>query len=135
MKSWHDYHIHGYSVDSINKEIRFILAWPLESEQSEIFEVVFRGVQGYELSNDSMASIVSSFEQVPLTELLTDYGSFVKEAYCQNGAYGPWASSLETAEQELAELGVRAFILTSSMGLVGRLLATSVVEEGSRQKV
>jgi hypothetical protein len=49
MKSYHDFHIHGYEVDSVGRKINFKLAWPEENGNASIVNVLFECVYGYEL--------------------------------------------------------------------------------------
>ncbi|MDH4317308.1 MAG: hypothetical protein OEV64_02870 [Desulfobulbaceae bacterium] len=131
MKSYHDFHIYGYEVDSVKRKINFKLAWPEGDGQARIVNVQFDGVFGYELKNDSMASIVYEFEEISLNEFMTEYASDIKEAYRQNGAYGPWAHDLSKAEEELTKDNVKAIVLSSSMGMVGWVLTQTVSEKNA----
>jgi len=131
MNSYHDYHIYGYEVDSLERKIKFKLAWPEENGESTIVYALFTGVHGYELKNDSMASIVFEFEEISLNEFLNDYSKEIKESYRQNGSYGPWAHDLAKAEEELKKNNVKAIILSSSMGMVGWLLAQNIEEQNA----
>ncbi len=131
MKSYHDFHVYGYEVDSFKRKINFKLAWPEENADASIVNVFFEGVYGYELKNDSMASIVYDFEEIPLSQFFKEYGEEIKESYRQNGAYGPWVHNIGNAEEELGKNGVKAIILSSSMGLVGWVLAQTIGEKNA----
>ena len=131
MNSYHDYHIHGYEVDSLERRIKIKLAWPEESGSYKIKYVIFNGVYGYELKNDSMASIVFEFEEVALNEFIDEFGEEIGESYRQNGSYGSWAHDMNNAEDELRKNNVKPVILSSSMGMVGWLLTQSIVEENA----
>jgi len=131
MKSYHDFHIQGYEVDSVRRKINFRLAWPEHDNGVSVVNVVFEGVFGYELKNDSMASIVLGFEETSLTDFFNEYGEEIKESYRQNGAYGPWAHDLEKAVRELSGKDVKAIILSSSIGMVGWVLAQAIEEKSA----
>ncbi len=126
MNSYHDYHIYGYEVDSKEREISFKLAWPEEGNEETIVYLQFKGVYGYELKNDSMVSIVSDFTEISLSEFFAEYGQEIKESYRQNGAYGPWVHDLNNAEEQLNKNNVKAIVLSSSIGLVGWVLAQKI---------
>jgi hypothetical protein len=53
------------------------------------------------------------------------------ESYKQNGAYGAWARDLGNAETELSNNGIKSTVLSSSMGMVGWVLAQSVGEQNA----
>lgn len=128
MKSWHDYQVYGYEVKSIEREIRFTLAWPREGKEPELKIAIFKNVFGYELKNDSMVSIVCAFEEIPLVQFFQDYGDDICESYRQNGAYGNWAHDLDNALEVLGVKKVKAIEIYSSIGLVGWILAQSIEE-------
>ena len=104
------------------------MAWPEEDGKTSIVNVFFEGVFGYELKNDSMGSVVLEFNEISLNKFLQKYGSDIKESFRQNGAYGPWASDLDSAESMLSRNGIKAIELSSSMGMEGWVLAKSVSE-------
>ena len=126
MESFHDHQLHGYRVDSENRQIEFKLAWPVEDGNFQIKYLTFGNVQGYELKNDALVSIVFEFEELEISQFLSEYREEIKEAYRQNGAYGPWASDLLEAENTLSKLGTRAVVLSSSIGIEGWVLATNI---------
>ncbi len=126
MNSFHDYHIYGYEVNSLEREIKFKLAWPNQGKEAKITYLIFGGVFGYELKNDSMTSIVCDFEEVEISDFLSDNGVEIKESYRQNGAYGSWVHNFSKAEEELSNNNVKAIVLSSSMGLVGWVLAQTI---------
>lgn len=70
MKSYHDYQIYGYEVDSVNRTLRFKLAWPNQDNSADIILLAFSGVHGYELTNDAMVSIVLDFEEISGSKFL-----------------------------------------------------------------
>jgi len=131
MKSYHDFHIYGYEVDSVKRKINFRLAWPEKNGETSIVNVLFDDVFGYELKNDSMANIVFEFEEVSLKDFFGAYGSEIRESYRQNGAYGPWAHDLGGTVDDLSRKDVKAIILSSSIGMVGWVLAQTIEEQNA----
>ena len=131
MKAWHDYHISGYTVDSIKRDITFNLVLPGNGVESKMGKVVFKSVHGYELQNDAMASIILYFEEMGISNFLEIYGGEIEKSFSQNGCYGEWASDLSDAQRKLEEMSAKAYILSSSIGLEGWLLAEEVIEENA----
>ncbi len=132
MRSYHDFHVYGFEVDSQQRKINFRLAWPYDRAKASFVNVLFEGVYGYELKNDSLASIVFDFEEIPLALFLQEHSEEIRESFRQNGAYhGSWAHNLDNAESDLREKGVKAIVLSSSMGLVGWVLAQTITEKNA----
>ncbi len=131
MNSYHDYHVYGYEIDSVERVLRIKLAWPNQNKEADLVHLTFSGVQGYELTNDSMTSIILSFEEMPLNEFLTEYGDNIKESYRQNGAYGSWANNLEQAIVTLNRNNAKAYVLSSSIGMEGWVIAGDVDAKNS----
>lgn len=125
MSQFHDYHIRGYEVDSAHRTVKFKLVWPYDGKEEKIEYLIFSGVYGYELKNDSMCSIVFDFEEITIPQFLEAFGNEIAEAYRQNGAYGPWAADLTKANEVLVKNNVKSIVITSSIGMAGWLLAQS----------
>ena len=66
---------------------------------------------------------------VSIEQVLADYGSGIAESYRMAGAPGPWAADLASATQVLAAKGVKGFVLSSSYGLSGWVLAKEAIVE------
>jgi hypothetical protein len=116
MNSYHDYHVYGYEVNSVERVLKLKLAWPNQDRDADIVQLTFSDVQGYELTNDSMVSIVLSFDEVPLDKFIARHGDNIKESYRQSGAYGSWANDLEQAIITLNRSNAKAYVLSSSIG-------------------
>jgi hypothetical protein len=93
--------------------------------KQEFVSVIFKGVQGYRFENDAFGNIIFDVETVGVDQLLKEHGKEISESY-NYGAYGPWASNLETAPARLLEQGTQGFILSSSIGLSGWILAREI---------
>jgi len=81
MNSFHDYHIHSYEVNSLDRALTFRLVWPNGEKNAEVILLRFSGVHGYELNNDSMVSIVNSFEEIQLAEFISEFSNEIKICY------------------------------------------------------
>jgi hypothetical protein len=88
--------------------------------------VIFKRVEGYRFENDAFGNIVSDVETVALDQFLKEHGQEISESYRMAGAPGPWAANLETASGHLLAQGIQAFILSSSYGLSGWVLAREI---------
>ena len=60
-----------------------------------------------------------------MDEFVCEYRGELAESYRMSGAPGTWAADLDSAPRVLLEQGVQAFVLSSSYGLSGWVLATS----------
>ena len=130
MKSWHDYHITHYEVDSLNKTITFRVAWPYDTETSiKNGKIKFTGVIGYHLENDAFGNIILSFESVPIETIISKNKEYIENSFKWSGAFADWAEDIESASEKLKKKNIEGYILSSSIGLSGWLLVESV-EEG-----
>jgi hypothetical protein len=93
---------------------------------TEFTNVIFEGVQGYRFENDAFGNIIFGLEMVSLEYLLTEFGASISESYRLSGAPGSWAADLGLAPEYLREHGIKGFILSSSYGLSGWVLASEV---------
>jgi hypothetical protein len=128
MNSYHDYYVNAYEVDSVERVLKFKLAWPKQNNEADIVQLIFSGVQGYELKNDSMVSIIFSFEELSLCNFFTKHGDNFKESSRLNGAYGSWANDLGHAIVALNKSNAKAYVLSSSIGMEGWIVADNVEE-------
>jgi predicted HTH domain antitoxin len=125
LPSFHDDYLVGYKVDCKARVIRLhIMAATLE--QGTISTVTLAGVEGYRFENDAFGNIILSLEAVTLTQFISDFGSEIRESHRLSGAPGPWAASLEPGQQYLREKEIQAFVLSSSYGMSGWVLAKRV---------
>jgi hypothetical protein len=123
MQSLHDYYLVSYEVKCEKREITLSFRKPNSTEGDITHHVIFEVVQGYLLKHDAFGNIVSSLHVVPLDKFLSDHWTEISGSYRQSGAPGPWAQELPSGHRLLSEQGVKAFILASSYGLNGWILA------------
>jgi hypothetical protein len=124
LPSFHDDYVVGYEVDCEGRQIRLHIkpATPV-AEQAPVITVVFTGVEGYNFQNDAFGNIIFDLETVPATQFVSQYRGALAKSFRLSGAPGTWASDLDAAPQILSEQGVQAFVLSSSYGLSGWVLA------------
>jgi hypothetical protein len=121
--SIHDNLLVSYEVQCEARTIMLRTEYRVENEPTQFTNVVFKGVQGYHFENDAFGNVISGLEPIPLEQFLTENGAEISESYRMAGSPGPWAANLGTAVRYLREQGVQGFILHSSFGLSGWVLA------------
>lgn len=123
MLSIHDNLLISYEVQCEARTIILRTEYRVENEPTRFINVIFNEVQGYHFVNDAFGNIIFGLETVPVEEFLTEYGPEISESYRMAGSPGPWAANLGAASEHLLERGIQAFILSSSYGLDGWVLA------------
>jgi hypothetical protein len=122
LPSLHDDYLASYEVSCEARQIKLLARRPSWTDSNHRI-ITFSDVDGYSFQNDAFGNIIFSIEEVPVERLLSEFGSQIAESYRLAGAPGPWAGDLASAAQGLAAKGVRGFILSSSYGLSGWVLA------------
>ena len=124
--SVHDNLLISYEVHCEARTIVLRTEYRVKNEPTEFTNVIFKGVEGYRFENDAFGNIIFGLETIPVEQLLTEYSAEISESYHMAGSPGPWAANLGTASGYLRERGVQGFILSSSLGLDGWVLAREV---------
>jgi hypothetical protein len=124
--SVHDNLLVSYEVQCDARTILLRTEHRAKNEPTEFVNVMFKGVEGYRFENDAFGNIVFDIETVALDQFLKEHSQEIPESYRMAGAPGRWAANLETASGCLLEQGIRAFILSSSLGLSGWVLAREI---------
>jgi hypothetical protein len=123
LPSFHDDYLIGYTVDcerrQINLRIRSCRA------ASVIYTVIFTGVEGYHFENDAFGNIIFALEQPPLETFVATFGHELSDSF-RMGALADWAADLSSAAETLQSMSINSFVVQSSLGLSGWVLATSV---------
>jgi hypothetical protein len=124
LPSFHDDYVVGYEVDCEGRQIKLHIK-PAASvaEQPGARTVVFTGVEGYGFENDTFGNIILDLNAVTITTFVSQYRGELTESFRISGAPGTWASDLDGAPWVLSERGIQAFVLSSSYGLSGWVLA------------
>jgi hypothetical protein len=118
---FHDDYLISYEVDCERRYIRMtIREWEREGR---VRTIEFTGVEGYRFENDAFGNVILSLEAIPTDEFMSYHRSEIAESFRLAGAPGPWAADLDAAYEVLAAKGVQAFVLSSSFGLSGWILA------------
>ena len=136
MRSWHDYHLTGYSVDGSNQKFTLSVLWPYEAEADiKRASVVFSGVECHCLEHDLGTNVILDVGEWPLRDFFAAWSDRF-EAECKWGWPKFWRpdplarqTTVQAAEQALAVLrrkNVKCFELSSSYGLSGWILAVDI---------
>jgi hypothetical protein len=135
LPSLHDDFLVSYEVNCETRQIKLHAKRdprvPAGNEERTNHTIVFDGVEGYQFENDNFANIIFSLDAVPVERILAIYGSQIASSFRMAGAPDSWAADLSSAPQLLTAKGVQGFILSSSYGLSGWVLAKEAsVEQG-----
>lgn len=126
LPSLHDDVLVSYEVNCEARQIR-LRSRTTAMAEGQLREIVFTGVEGYHLENDAFGNIIFALEVISVEQLVSTYAPQIMESYRIAGAPGPWAADLSCAAEELTSRGLKGFVLSSSYGLSGWVLA----KEGS----
>ena len=122
----HDNLLLSYEVRCDVRTILLRTKHRVKNEPTEFVNVIFKGVQGYRFENDAFGNIILDVETVAIDQFLKEHGAEVSESYRVAGAPGPWAANLEMASGHLMEQKIQGFILSSSFGLSGWVIARGI---------
>ena len=120
--SVHDNLLVSYEVQCEKRVITLRTEFREKSKTKEFTNVVFKGVEAYHFQGDAFGNIIFDVAEFPTEQLLKDFGSEVSELYRYN-ARPEWASNLASAPEHLESEGIKGFVLSSSYGLGGWILA------------
>ncbi len=132
LPSLHDDFLVAYEVNCETRQIKLYAKPDTRAPRNEEWTactIVFNGVEGYQFENDAFGNIIYSLDAVPVEKLLAEFGAQIAESYHMAGAPGPWAADLASASQLLTAKGVQGFVLSSSYGLSGWVLAKEALVE------
>lgn len=121
--SIHDNLLVSYEVRCDARTILLRTEHRAKNEPTEFVNVIFKGVQGYRFENDAFGNIMLDVDAVAIDQFLREHGAEISESYRMAGSPGPWAANLETASGYLLDQGIQGFVLSSSYGLSGWVLA------------
>ncbi len=122
--SVHDNRLVSYLVDCSAR--RIVLHTTFEDvEPPEYTDVVFGGVVAYHFEGDTFGTILFDVAQAPMEEILDEYAAVFR----RHKNYG-WPAVPHTSEDELRQAlqreGILGYLLSSSYGLCGFVLAKSI---------
>jgi len=129
--SIHDNQLISYEVQCERRTVTLRTEYREKNKPMEFTNVVFERVQGYHFQNDAFGNIVFDVAEVAAEQFVPEYGAEISELHRMTGS-PTWAVDLASALEHLHEQGIKAFVLSSSIGLSGWVLAEdmSIVSVG-----
>ncbi|HLX85301.1 MAG TPA: hypothetical protein VKR59_15480 [Terriglobales bacterium] len=122
ISSVHDNLLVSYEVHCEKRTITLRTEHRAEKKATEFTNVLFEGVHGYHFENDAFGNIIFDVADVSADEFLKENGGGISELRRMTGQPA-WAEDLRAAPQYMSEHGITAFVLSSSLGLSGWILA------------
>jgi hypothetical protein len=126
MSSIHDNLLISYEVHCENRTIVLRTEYREDNKPTEFTNVAFSGVQGYHFENDAFGNIILDLQCESVEWFIGEYGTELRELHRMSGTPGPWVENLGSAPEYMREKQIKAFVLSSSVGLSGWILAKEV---------
>ena len=123
--SVHDNHLVSYEVFSEQRRIVLRTERPGSGQPSDVTSVIFTGVEAYHFERDCFGNILFDIERVPVERILEERAAELKAA--SRYVNWPWVRDLRKAHEWLHGKGVNGFLIDSSLGLCGWVLARDAV--------
>ncbi|MFZ0796974.1 MAG: hypothetical protein WCA13_08525 [Terriglobales bacterium] len=123
--SIHDNLLVSYEVQCEQRTITLRTEYRDPNKPREFTNVVFKGVQAYHFYSDAFGNIIFDVANIPAEQFIKEFGVEISELYRMNGS-PTWAADLVSAPEYLREQGIKAFILSASLGLSGWVLAHEI---------
>lgn len=122
----HDSYLVSYDVHCGRREICLHAEYPRDGQGPIRTDIRFAGVEAYHLEYDAFGNIIFEIEPVSSAELYRTHRPYIEQAHYLCGAPGPWAASESDALAHLAKHKILGFVLDSSYGMRGWILARSI---------
>lgn len=117
-----DYCLAGYSVQSEPAEIR-LRAERCHPGKPRVTEIVFTGVEAYHFEHNNFGTILGHIIELPLPLFIEEQAESFRRGWHQSGWPSFWRNSVPDAIAFLESASVHAFELSSSIGMIGWILA------------
>jgi hypothetical protein len=123
--SVHDNYLVSYEI--LSEQRRIVLRTECRDgrEVPEVTSVIFTGVEGYHFEQDCFQNILFDVEKVGVERILEDRAAEIDAA--KRHVTWPWIEDLSKAREWLNGRGIRGFLIESSVGLCGWVLARDAV--------
>jgi hypothetical protein len=122
--SVHDNIVIGYAVSCEAREIVMHTIYH-DGETVEKTDIVFRSVEAYHLAGDDMNSVLFDVEKGPIDVVLEKYAPEFERGVKYNWP-GAWNDSPETCREHFATRECGAWMIASSCGIDGFVIARSM---------
>jgi hypothetical protein len=126
--SVHDNRVIAYQVDCERRRIVLHTRFD-EREPVELTDVIFEGVEAYELAGDNFGNILFDVREIPIAQLVDEHRATFAEGVVFAWP-GSWNESPEAALRHFEAEGVKAFEIASAFGLAGWVVARACRREG-----
>lgn len=123
--SVHDNHLVSYEVLSAQHKIVLRTEYRDGGELPDVTAVIFTGVEGYHFELDCFENILFDVERVPVARILEERAEEISAA--ARYVTWPWVQDLAQAHEWLESKGIVGFLVDSSVGLCGWVLAQDAV--------
>lgn len=120
--SIHDHRIRKLTISAAERTIRLVTGFP-EMVGPQCAEALFNGVEAYVFNGDALGTILFDIEVVDALMLYREWAAQLQAAYTQTGGHAPWVASERDAVAFLSNGDMRAYRVTSSIGLEGAVWA------------
>lgn len=124
-RSVHDNYLVSYEVLSEQRKIVLRTEYRDGREVPEVTSVIFTGVQGYHFELDCFENILFDVERVPVERILEERADEIRAA--ADYVTWPWVKDPGKAHEWLHNNGIHGFLIDSSLGLCGWVLARDAV--------
>lgn len=111
----------GYEVRCESREVVLHTEFR-DREPHEVTDVVFRGVEAYHIYGDNMQTILFDVVEVSIAEVLGCYAAQFEDGIKYDWP-GAWNRSGDASREHLEKAGCRAWIIASSYGATGFVMA------------
>jgi hypothetical protein len=119
---FHDFHLAGYSVSRFGAEIILHLVDDYPPRPKEESHIRFSDVAAYHFVHTGGA-IMADIAEIPVAELLDQVWSKLSEWHRLHGGYLDWDDDRAKYHAALEGAGYRAWLLDSSVGFEGFVIA------------
>ena len=124
---YHDFRLTGYEVRDYGGGVVLHLVYDYPGQAKEESSIEFSGVVAYHFVHTGGA-IITDLEELPLGDLLLQFGDRLDEWWRQHGGYYLWDDDRERYRAKLEENGYRAWTIDSAIGFEGFVIAKAVAQ-------
>ena len=123
-RSVHDNTVVGYTVSCKKREVVLHTECNAHGKEEKT-DIVFRGVEAYQIIGDNMCSVLFSVEEVAIDDILDDfYDEF--ERGIKYMWPGTWNESEAARREHLRREGCKGWLICPSYGMKGFVIAKSM---------
>lgn len=125
---FHDYHLRGYSVSEGGCTIVLDLVYDYPDQPIRESQIEFTGVWLHHFIHTS-AAIITDIIETPISKLLSDHETQIKEWHRQQCVSG-WHDSVEESVKKLETEGLSGWSIYSAIGFSGFVIGKDTRQKG-----